>query len=128
MVSLQLHADLTIFPHLCVNMRICYEKVAVECLPKVSRRALRPWISNNTLQLISDRDAARAHGNHEVEKELTKSSKNAVKTDRTQWPNNILATGDCKEKIRKEIENKWPKQGRLKDGHDVVESISGQTC
>ena len=54
-------------------------EVAVECFPKLSRRVPRPWISNTTLQLISDRDVARAHGNHELEKTLTKSSKNSVK-------------------------------------------------
>jgi len=40
-----------------------------------------------------------------VEKALTKSSKNAKKTDRTQWLNNILAMEDWNGK-KKEIERK----------------------
>ena len=109
-----LHADHLSTNEMSANMRICYEKVAGECLPKVSRRARKPWISNITLQLISDRDVARAQHNH-------KSIKFAVKTDRTQWLNNMLAKGDWKE-IRKLRKPFCPKQGRLKDGQDVVES------
>ena len=116
-----LHADHLSTNEMCANMRICYEKVAGECLPKVSRRARKPWISNITLQLISDRDVARAQHNHELEKHLTKNIKFAVKTDRTQWLNNMLAKGDWKE-IRKLRKGFCPKQGRLKDGQDVVES------
>ena len=116
-----LHADHLSTNEMCANMRICYEKVAGECLPKVSRRARKPWISNITLQLISDRDVARAQHNHALEKHLTKSIKFAVKTDRTQWLNNMLAKGDWKE-IRKLRKGFCPKQGRLKDGQDVVES------
>ena len=67
---------------LCANMRVCYEKAAAECLPKVSRRVRKPWISNITLQLMSDRDAARAQHNQELETKLTKSIKLAVRTGR----------------------------------------------
>ena len=116
-----LRADHPSTNEMCANMRICYEKLAGECLPKVSRRARKPWISNITVQLISDRDVARAQRNHELEKHLTKSIKFAVKTDRTQWLNNMLAKGDWKE-IRKLRQGFCPKQGRLKDGQDVVES------
>ena len=120
-----------------VNMRICYEQVAVERLPKVSRRALRPWISNTGLQLMSDRDVARAHGNHEVEKALTKSSKNAVNTDRTQWLNNILATGNWKEKkrtLKKMVETgmpgRWPRRCGKHLWADVLAQRfqTGQCC
>ena len=117
------HADHLSTNEMCANMRICYEKVAGECLPKVSRRAPKPWISNMTLQLISDPDVARAQHNHELEKRRTKSIKFAVKTDKTtQWlNNNMLAKGDWKE-IRKLRKGFCPKRGRLKHGQDVVES------
>ena len=88
-----LHADHLSTNEMCANMGICYEKIAGECLPKVSRRARKPWISNTTLHMISDRDVARAQHNHELEKHLRKSIKFAVKTDRTQWLNNMLAKG-----------------------------------
>ena len=114
-----LHADHLSTNEMCANMRICYEKVAGECLPKVSRRVRKPWISNITLQLISDRDVAKVQHNHELEKHLTKSIKFAVKTDRTL--NNMLAKGDWKE-IRKLRKGFCPKQGRLKDGQEVVEN------
>ena len=116
-----LHADHLSTNDMYANMRVCYEKVAAECLPKLCRKARRPWISNITLQQISDRDAARAQHNYELEKELTKNIRTAVKKDRTQWLNNMLATGDWKE-IRKLRKGFCPKQGRLKDGHEVVES------
>ena len=116
-----LHADHLSTNDMYASMRVCYEKVAAECLPKLCRKARRPWISNITLQQISDRDAARAQHNYELEKELTKNIRTAVKKDRTQWLNNMLATGDWKE-IRKLRKGFCPKQGRLKDGHEVVES------
>ena len=55
--------------------------------------------------------------NHEREKRLT----NAVKTDRTQWLNNMLDKEHWKE-IRKLRKSFCPKQGRPKKGQDVVES------
>ena len=41
-----LHADHLSADEMCANMRICYEKAAGECLPKVSCRARKPWIAN----------------------------------------------------------------------------------
>jgi len=62
-----LQADHLSTNFVCANMRVCYGKAADECLPKVSRRARKPWTSNITLQLMSDRGAARAQHNHELE-------------------------------------------------------------
>ena len=123
-----LHADHLSTNEMCANTRICHEKVAGECLPKVSRRARKPWNSNITLQLISGRDLARAQHNHELEKHLTKSTRFAVRTARTQWLNMRTITcllrgnGRKYKEITKLRKGFCPKQGRLKDGQDVVES------
>ena len=115
-----LHADHLSTNEMCANMRICYEKVAGECLPSI-RTARKPWISNIALQLISDRDVARAPHNHELEKHLTNSIKFAVKTDRTQWLNNMLAKGDWKEAF-------VPNKDAFKMARTLWKAISGQMC
>ena len=59
--------------------------VSERILPKQIAQRQRPWISQNTLQLIDERQRAREQRNSVQEQNLTREIKARVKIDRNEW-------------------------------------------
>ena len=91
-------------------------------------RKSRPWISQETIELIQDRQQARIQGQHAEERELHKRVRTSAKLDRKQWLSD-LASSNSWANLRKMRTKKKHPQGRLKDssGHFVESSERAQT-
>ena len=87
------------------------------CQRTVGRR--RPWISQRTLGLIEERSIARRQGDRNKESSLAQSIRKSVKTDRSDWLNDLVASGDWAS-IRKLKKGPSPAQGRLKNAEGVT--------
>ena len=89
-------------------------KAAGEVLPLSSTVPNKPWISAATLDLISQRQAARACDDYVEEKLLHKAVRVSARKDRTVWADTLLEDGSwgAIKKIRKP---RQIKQGRLRD-------------
>eukprot|EP00973_Karenia_brevis_P027540 3798806-Karenia_brevis.AAC.1 len=64
-----------------------------QCVPSISTRAHRPWISYQTLQLIAQRNEARHKKRYGEEKNLNCQIKRAAREDRPSWLNDMVAFG-----------------------------------
>ena len=69
-------------------------QTAALTLPPVPEKANNPWISSNTLDLISRRRSARAANEYENEIRLHKEVRASAKKDRTKWLDRMLENGD----------------------------------
>ena len=100
-------------------MTDAFQAAAAETLPKVPVKRQRPWISNRTLELLNQRAEARHSGAFEAERALAKAIRQSVKQDRSNWLNDLVATGgwDAVRKLRKEPACA---QGRLRDGSGSI--------
>ena len=81
-------------------------------LPEITSKRRKPWISDNTLQLIDERKHARAQGNTETEVFLHKSIRRSAKDDRRRWLMTLADSGAWadRRKLRKPVAHK---EGRL---------------
>ena len=105
-------------------VRTIFLQAAANTLPQRIARANQPWISDATLALVDERDAARRQGHIERELELNKEVKQAARADKGRWLDDLddlESTGSwgSVKGIRKGFK---PQQGRLKnlDGHLVA--------
>ena len=98
---------------LCDGMTAAFHDVAETCLPKVEVKARRPWITNETLTVISRRNEARQHGNFALEQQLSVLSKRRVRIDRTDWLEALLSSGDRAKSVNYLLRGFCPKQGHL---------------
>ena len=92
-------------------------------LPQPPRKPNKAWISDSTMAMIDQRSLARANGNLQEERRLHKLIRGQAKTDRTDWFERMLATGDWGE-IRRLRRPRKAKQGRLRNARsELVENI-----
>ena len=91
---------------LCTSMA---DSVKVN-LPNQLSKANKPWIREETLDLIRQRLQARAVGDWELEKHLNKHIKKSAKKDRSIWLEELAGTGD------------WQALRRLKQGRKAVQT------
>ena len=89
-------------------------RIAEEAVPFKQHAAKKPWIRHGTQELISQRQAARAQGNHALEKSLNKATKKSAKTDRGVWLDALVEDGSWTG-IRKLKQPRRVCQGRLRD-------------
>jgi len=91
-----------------------FRKAEATHLPTETFVARRPWISQDTLDLIRQRNQARITGAHAHETDLNKAIRRSAKADRRKWLDEMLQTGDWSQvrRLRKGVK---PHQGRLKD-------------
>ena len=87
---------------------------AAEKIPDAAIVPRRPWISEETVQLISDRAAARAGGDHALEKLLHKAVRRSAKIDKGRWLDDSVANGSWRN-VRNLRKPPAARQGRLKD-------------
>lgn len=97
-----------------------FSAAAYSTLPLVGQTPRRPWVSEESIQLIVQRGDARKSGDYEREKYLNKAIKFSVKRDRAQWLKELAATGSW-DASRRLCKVKRPAQGRLRalDGNLV---------
>ena len=104
------------------RMTQAFSFAADRVLPEVKLLPRRPWISSGTLALIEKRNAARERGAREEELELARQVRASVKSDRSQWLESSLATGEWAP-IRQLRKGAVSKQGRLANlSGDIVDS------
>ena len=104
------------------KMISAFRDAADRCLPEAALRPKRPWISEQTLAIIRERNDARSRGLLAQERALTQRVKASVKADRTRWLEDSLATGDWTQ-IRQLRKSVVPRQGRLQNlGGELVDS------
>ena len=91
-----------------------FDVAANTVLPVKELVAHRPWISSSTLDLIEQRNRARAYGQHVSECELNRRIRGSARKDRKDWLMERLSTGSWSEvrKLRKGFE---PNRGRLQN-------------
>ena len=95
---------------------------AAECVPDIVFVLRRPWISEVTVQLISQRSDARAAGDYSVEKRIHKEVRKSAKVDRARWLDEALVSGSWRS-VRNLKKPRAAKQGRLKNkSRDIVSS------
>ena len=95
---------------------------AAETLPKPERRANKPWISDETIRLLSLRREARAEGRGQLEKDLHQKARKQAKLDKTKWVEEQLRTGGWNS-IKTHRKPKQRANGKLKDScGNLVES------
>ena len=87
--------------------------VATQTLPNKRAVPKQPWISQRTLDLISQRQQACSMGHLDLERELYKKVRRSAKEDRSNWLDEVAAAGDW-ESIRRLRKGIKPSQGRLK--------------
>ena len=88
-------------------------------VPVKQQAANKPWISKQTLDLISSRQEARAINDVLTERKVHKQIRASAKADRARWLNNALATGDWTQ-IRLLRKPKRRKCGRLRNEHNEL--------
>jgi len=97
-------------------------KNAEEILPSPVRKANRAWISEETLDLIDQRTAARLKQDSALELSLHKEIRKKAKEDRTNWLDKLLAEGRWSA-IKNLRKGRLVRQGRLRDASgDLVDS------
>eukprot|EP00959_Pyramimonas_sp_CCMP1952_P003781 80135-Pyramimonas_sp.AAC.1 len=100
------------------------EAAAESALPVRSVIAKRPWIRTATLDLIEQRNTARAEGQFALEASLNKQIKSAAKRDRAEWLEKDLAENGWSAIKRLRRGESHQQQGRLQsmDGNLVDSS------
>ena len=93
------------------------------CIPETKVKKKRPWITEDTLQLIRARLDARIAGDWMLEKQLRKETQKSVRKDRTLWLQELAGQGDW-ESLRKLRPKNTASQTRLKDTHG--ETVSSE--
>ena len=93
---------------------------AEEALPKRHIQARKKWISQRTLDLISQRTCARQANNYDLERTLQRRVRQSVRRDKIDWIDSVIADGSW-DQLRTAFKAKAPAQGRLCDsnGHFV---------
>ena len=83
-----------------------------ETLSKLEVRPNQLWIQKRTLEVISQRNNARKHGQRNIEIQLNKDIRRNARKDRSDWLHCKLASADCAE-VRKLRKGSSLRQGRL---------------
>ena len=89
--------------------------------PRLSSSKRRPWISDSTMLLVSQRLEARHAQNDAEERRLNKCVKRAARRDRKAWLSNLASTGDWSS-LRKLKKGVAHGQGRLAHADGAVVS------
>jgi hypothetical protein len=85
-------------------------------LPARQKQANKPWISQETLDLVDEKRRARAHGDWELEKTLRKQVHKSAGKDRTNWLQQLAVAGDWAS-LRSLRKGRKKQQGRLYNSH-----------
>ena len=83
-------------------------------LPNQPIQSRKRWVSQRTLDLITQRASARAAGNYTCEKALQRSVRKSVKRDKRDWLD-LLVSGGSWADLRFAFKPKARSQGRLSD-------------
>ena len=83
-------------------------------LPEKQMVAKKPWIREETLLLISQREQARITGDYALERSLHKAVRKAAKGDRGAWLDDVVRDGSWTG-VRKLLQPRRVSQGRLRD-------------
>ena len=93
--------------------------------------ARRPQISSDTLILTDERDLARADGDFDRESNLSRQIKQRVKSNKSHWLDNAIASGDWSKsspgqanRLGPRADTGWHKATASEHHHDV----DGRLC
>jgi len=100
----------------CDGMR----QAAEANLPSLPKQPNKPWISQDTLDLVDSKRSARARGDWVTEKLLRAKVQKSAKQDRAKWLQDLATRGDWAS-LRLLRKGRKMQQGRLynTDGHPV---------
>ena len=97
------HIDPTHIDSILKSLEKAFDHAAQCTLSRSQYRPKRPWISIQTLQIITDTNQARIEGNSFLEKTLAEKVRAFIQQDKTQWFSRLLQDSDWAQirKLRK---------------------------
>ena len=105
---------------------------ARDTLPTREVQPARPWIRDDTLSLIAERNNARRAGDRDLEAALNKSIRRSARADRCHWVTNIITAGSFDEvkqlkrqqKVRVESRKLRDADGLLVESRERAETFA----